>query len=193
MKDARVHPKKEYESMIGEYRVEQNRTIRYIAEQACVSDSAVEGLQNGMISPMYLKGEKAGQLKPWVDRICKVLRATEFDLFPRYFCELKKAEDHGLTIDQIQGLLIGESSYRLQSEEIDICQLKRHIIYVLSTLTPREEIVLRERFYEEKTLEEIGKGLCISGKRVREIEAKALRKLRHPSRSNKLEGYYFGK
>ena len=64
---------------------------------------------------------------------------------------------------------------------------------VLSTLTPREEKVLRLRFGIEdgrtRTLEEVGKEFNVTRERIRQIEAKALRKLRHPSRSKKLRDF----
>ena len=64
---------------------------------------------------------------------------------------------------------------------------------MLHTLTPREESVLKLRFGLEdgrpRTLEEVGKVFDITRERIRQIEAKALRKLRHPSRSKKLKDY----
>ena len=64
---------------------------------------------------------------------------------------------------------------------------------VLGTLTPREEMVLRLRFGlvdgRSRTLEEVGKDFGVTRERIRQIEAKALRKLRHPSRSKKLKDY----
>ena len=71
--------------------------------------------------------------------------------------------------------------------------LKEQLADVLSTLTPREEKVLRLRFGLEdgrsRTLEEVGKEFNVTRERIRQIEAKALRKLRHPSRSRKLKDY----
>ncbi|MEG2931703.1 MAG: sigma-70 family RNA polymerase sigma factor, partial [Ruthenibacterium sp.] len=64
---------------------------------------------------------------------------------------------------------------------------------VLKSLTPREEKVLRLRFGLEdgrpRTLEEVGKEFNVTRERIRQIEAKALRKLRHPSRSKKLRDF----
>ncbi len=64
---------------------------------------------------------------------------------------------------------------------------------VLDSLTPREEKVLRLRFGLEdgrsRTLEEVGKEFNVTRERIRQIEAKALRKLRHPSRSKKLKDF----
>ena len=71
--------------------------------------------------------------------------------------------------------------------------LKEQLVDVLSTLTPREEKVLRLRFGIEdgrtRTLEEVGKEFNVTRERIRQIEAKALRKLRHPSRSKKLKDF----
>ena len=71
--------------------------------------------------------------------------------------------------------------------------LKEQLSGVLSTLTPREEKVLRLRFGLEdgrsRTLEEVGKEFNVTRERIRQIEAKALRKLRHPSRSKKLKDF----
>ena len=71
--------------------------------------------------------------------------------------------------------------------------LKEQLMDVLDTLTPREEKVLKLRFGLEdgraRTLEEVGKEFNVTRERIRQIEAKALRKLRHPSRSKKLKDF----
>ena len=71
--------------------------------------------------------------------------------------------------------------------------LKEQLDEVLQTLTPREAKVLKLRFGLEdgnpKTLEEVGKEFNVTRERIRQIEAKALRKLRHPSRSKKLKDF----
>jgi len=71
--------------------------------------------------------------------------------------------------------------------------LREHIIEVLNSLTPREQRVLRLRFGLDdgrpRTLEEVGKEFNVTRERIRQIEAKSLRKLRHPTRSKKLKDY----
>ena len=79
------------------------------------------------------------------------------------------------------------------SEAASFTLLQEQLIDVLSTLTPREEKVLKLRFGIEdgrpRTLEEVGKEFEVTRERIRQIEAKALRKLRHPSRSKKLKDF----
>ena len=79
------------------------------------------------------------------------------------------------------------------SEAASFTLLKEQLVEVLSTLTPREEKVLKLRFGIEdgrtRPLEEVGKEFNVTRERIRQIEAKALRKLRHPSRSKKLKDF----
>lgn len=79
------------------------------------------------------------------------------------------------------------------AEAASFMLLKEQLVEVLKTLTPREEKVLRLRFGIEdghtRTLEEVGKEFNVTRERIRQIEAKALRKLRHPSRSKKLKDF----
>ncbi len=79
------------------------------------------------------------------------------------------------------------------AEAASFMLLKEQLVEVLGTLTPREEKVLRLRFGIEdghtRTLEEVGKEFNVTRERIRQIEAKALRKLRHPSRSKKLKDF----
>ena len=71
--------------------------------------------------------------------------------------------------------------------------LKERTAHVLRTLTPREEKIVKMRFGLEDglehTLEEVGRSFAVTRERIRQIEAKALRKLRHPSRSLKLKSF----
>ena len=79
------------------------------------------------------------------------------------------------------------------AEAASFMLLKEQLVEVLKTLTPREEKVLKLRFGVEdgrtRTLEEVGKEFNVTRERIRQIEAKALRKLRHPSRSKKLKDF----
>jgi RNA polymerase primary sigma factor len=82
------------------------------------------------------------------------------------------------------------------SEAVISVNLKEYTSQVLRTLTPREERVVKMRFGledgSEHTLEEVGQSFQVTRERIRQIEAKALRKLRHPSRSRKLKAFVEG-
>ena len=88
---------------------------------------------------------------------------------------------------------IGRFAVSEPAEAASFTLLKEQLMDVLSTLTPREEKVLKLRFGIEdgrtRTLEEVGKEFNVTRERIRQIEAKALRKLRHPSRSKKLKDF----
>jgi RNA polymerase primary sigma factor len=127
------------------------------------------------------------------------------------------AEEMGLTVEKVREILkIAQEPVSLETpigEEEDshlgdfipdddapapaesaaFTLLKEQLLDVLDTLTPREEKVLRLRFGlddgKARTLEEVGKEFNVTRERIRQIEAKALRKLRHPSRSKKLKDY----
>ena len=95
--------------------------------------------------------------------------------------------------DSHLGDFIPDDDAPVPAEAASQTLLKEQLADVLKTLTPREEKVLRLRFGLEdgspRTLEEVGKELNVTRERIRQIEAKALRKLRHPSRSKKLRDF----
>lgn len=95
--------------------------------------------------------------------------------------------------DSHLGDFIEDEGALAPAEAASYALLKEQLMEVLNTLTEREEKVLRLRFGLDdgraRTLEEVGKEFNVTRERIRQIEAKALRKLRHPSRSKKLKDY----
>ena len=95
--------------------------------------------------------------------------------------------------DSQLGDFIEDKNAILPVEAAIQANLRETTTRVLATLTPREERVLRMRFgigmNTDHTLEEVGKQFSVTRERIRQIEAKALRKLRHPSRSKKLKSF----
>lgn len=95
--------------------------------------------------------------------------------------------------DSHLGDFIEDTNAISPSESAEKRMQREHILSVLDTLTPRENQVLRQRYglddNKPKTLEEVGKEFKVTRERIRQIEAKALRKLRHPNRTKKLKEY----
>jgi RNA polymerase primary sigma factor len=95
--------------------------------------------------------------------------------------------------DSHLGDFIPDEDVPAPAEAAAFSMLKEQLVEVLDTLTEREQKVLKLRFGLEdgraRTLEEVGKRFDVTRERIRQIEAKALRKLRHPSRSKKLKDY----
>ena len=95
--------------------------------------------------------------------------------------------------DSHLGDFIQDENVPAPADAAAFAMLKEQLAEVMSTLTEREQKVLRLRFGLDdghaRTLEEVGKEFNVTRERIRQIEAKALRKLRHPSRSRKLRGY----
>lgn len=95
--------------------------------------------------------------------------------------------------DSHLGDFIPDEDAQAPQDAATFTMLKEQLVEVLHTLTPREQKVLRLRFGLDdgraRTLEEVGKEFEVTRERIRQIEAKALRKLRHPSRSKKLKDF----
>ncbi len=100
--------------------------------------------------------------------------------------------------DSHLGDFIEDKSILNPAESVTFSNLREITDEVLATLTPREEKVIKMRFGlgntgSEHTLEEVGQHFAVTRERIRQIEAKALRKLRHPSRSRRLKAFLEGK
>ena len=95
--------------------------------------------------------------------------------------------------DSHLGDFIEDETTITPSDSVSSTMLKETLLNVLNSLTPREEKVLRLRYGVDdgrpRTLEEVGKEFNVTRERIRQIEAKALRKLRHPSRSKHLKDF----
>ena len=95
--------------------------------------------------------------------------------------------------DSHLGDFVEDNDSPAPSDSASYSLLREQLCNILRTLTPREEQVIKLRFGLEdgrpRTLEEVGKQFQITRERIRQIEAKALRKLRHPNRSNKVKDF----
>ncbi len=127
--------------------------------------------------------------------------AEELDMAPDKVREILRLAQEPVSLetpigeeeDSHLGDFIPDDEALSPADAASISLLKEQLAEVLKTLTPREEKVLSLRFGLEdghpRTLEEVGKEFNVTRERIRQIEAKALRKLRHPSRSKKLRDF----
>ena len=129
--------------------------------------------------------EIAGEMKMPVDRVREILKISQEPVSLE--TPIGEEEDSHL------GDFIQDDNVPVPADAAAFTLLKEQLIEVLGTLTEREQKVLRLRFGLDdgraRTLEEVGKEFNVTRERIRQIEAKALRKLRHPSRSRKLKDY----
>jgi RNA polymerase primary sigma factor len=127
--------------------------------------------------------------------------AMEMDMEPEKVREILKIAQEPVSLetpigeeeDSHLGDFIPDDDAQAPADAATSTLLKEQLVDVLETLTEREQKVLRLRFGLDdgraRTLEEVGKEFDVTRERIRQIEAKALRKLRHPSRSKKLKDY----
>ena len=129
--------------------------------------------------------EIAAELEMPVDKVREIMRVAQEPVSLE--TPIGEEEDSHL------GDFIPDEDAPMPAEAASHTLLKEQLSGVLKSLTPREEKVLRLRFGLEdgrpRTLEEVGKEFNVTRERIRQIEAKALRKLRHPSRSKKLRDF----
>ena len=132
-----------------------------------------------------LPEEIAEEMEIPVDRVREILKIAQEPVSLE--TPIGEEEDSHL------GDFIEDEEAPAPAEAASFILLKEQLEEVLETLTPREEKVLRLRFGLDdgraRTLEEVGQQFGVTRERIRQIEAKALRKLRHPSRSRKLKDY----
>jgi len=169
---------------------DQARTIRlpaHITEQIRKIRQTAELLTEKLGREPLLR-EIAAELGMNIRRVCWLLRASHRTVS----LETPVGEDGNsslvdLLVDESTSSLIDNASRNLLQEDIN---------ELLTTLRPREAAILRLRYGLQDghsyTLEEVGRQLGITRERVRQIEARALRRLRHPYRSHKIRDYYRG-
>lgn len=175
------------------------RSVVKVAEESGVHCHTIYGLLSLSLSPVI----KDGTYRPAAQKLADFFRMLPEDLFPASLYELNLPRVlereyssevilKRLTCREAMALPAPDGFKTIEEEERDAAIRK-----VLKTLTPREEKVLTMRFglgeggssvysLANASLEDIAQALNVSRERIRQVEAKALRKLRHPSRTNKL-------
>jgi transcriptional regulator with XRE-family HTH domain len=173
----------DWENNLAKIRVEEGYTLKKLCLRVGCSMVFIQGLQNGMVAPFYESSNRYGQPKPLVLKIARILNASLSDLFPRDVCDIKRWTQ--LTNNQIIDI-----THSNRIIDIDSNFLTELITNILYTLSKRERLIIRLRFWPEWTLEEIAVLFNTTRERIRQIEGRALRKLRHPTRTKELLNFY---
>ena len=193
MKDYRVEVRVKnnllYDAIVGEY-----GSIKKFCEIFKFSQCYIGDLINMKIKSIYK--EKSDELKDTVKRLCDSLGKSVGELFPtQYYLEknkvvLERNKEELVSLESCPEVLCLPAE-DCTFDNVNNAELKRALDDVLDTLSPREEEVIRLRHYEEESYDRIANKLGVCKERIRQIEQKALSKLKHPSRSRKLKSYLY--
>lgn len=159
------------------------KSVSELSRRSGVSLGAIHEYVNFKKSPRRADGSWRDNIAP----LCRALAAEPHDVFPDHL-------NHEIATNCIQQFsdaaqLSGSFKPQLlPSDEVDAIDRDAILDEVLSTLDDRESDVLRRRFYDGQTYEEVGRKYKLTRERIRQIETLALRKMRHPQRICKLEG-----
>ncbi|MDO9580398.1 MAG: sigma-70 family RNA polymerase sigma factor [Bacteroidales bacterium] len=175
-------------------RGEQGWTQVQVASWAGMKVVRLSHIENLRVIPTWEEMDNlAGVLGQFTEVLFpeSLLRAVNEGVFNHRIRELAEPQVVALDRDTLKALPFVSDDYLVDAVMRN--SLKEKVKVVLDTLTPREQRVLQLRFGlkdgRSRTLEEVGKGFNVTRNRIQQIEAKALRKLRHPSRSRILKDY----
>lgn len=147
----------------------------------------------GLVNMTYSPFDKSGRVREWVDELCFFLETPFSELF-------NERQQEGFKNTRVQAEIgDAEVKYFLETElprlehnpveEATQAQMKEKLHWAISTLSPREQRVLKGRFFEGLGYEELGKQLDVPKHHIRKIEAKAILKLKHPCRPEHLRSF----
>lgn len=156
-------------------------------ESAGLSYSLINDLINMTASPLT----ESGELRKCASDLCEAVGKLPDELWSND--QLRPLESNfselEMTHEQVVAMLPADDrSYLQDFSAVEDEQTASAMSLVLETLTKSEQLVLRMRFYKDANLDECGRVLGVSRERIRQIEAKAMRKLRHPSRASMMVG-----
>lgn len=172
--------------------MEDSKSVAEFCRKYNLSAQRVGSLINMHAKTIYKQDGET--LHAYVQVLCDILQKSPCELFPeQYYLEQNNfaitANKNDLTSLSYnrEALMIANNDSPLNDTINE--ELKNNVSKVLSTLSPREERIMRLRYIQDMTKSETARIMQISSTRASQIEEKALRKLKHPSRSRNLRGY----
>ena len=184
MKDYNVTVKVRNNHLLTAMRANGYFTASELSRASGVGQSRIGEYLNLQRAPLLIGGAWSRQ----VLKLADTLKRLPEDLFPKlHWTEVlaKNTAEVEMEFLEIQAISAAKTPEEIAMFSESVLQIDS----VLKRLTTREESVIRARFYDGKTLDEIGLELGVSRDRIRQIEAKGLEKLRHKSISNKLVSF----
>jgi len=196
----RLNPKREYETHLGAIRIARGLTLQALADMIGSSGSTIGRYQTGLACPCIMYGPRIGKPTRIALLLSLVLEVSLADLFPRYMCDIDRFahQQDGWATPIDMADFVGEFTQRA-SDGIDgyknILRMKVLIDDALTKIPRRLAFIIRRRFglngNSPETLESLAVVMGIKRERVRQLEAKGLRKLRDPFRRRKLKEYRY--
>lgn len=193
MKDYRVEVRVKnnllYNAIMSEY-----KSVAEFCRIAHINYVSISDLINMKVKSIYKSD--SNELKSIVKRLCELLGKSVGELFPpQYYLErnvaVREMDKEDLVSLESCPELLNLPAPDIMVEDTKLDEMKDRLNAVISTLSPREQEVIHSRYYNEETYHSIADRLGVVTERVRQIEKKALSKLRHPSRSRCLKGYLY--
>jgi RNA polymerase sigma factor (sigma-70 family) len=188
------------EDIMSEYRIDikvrNNLIIRKIEKlgyksisEFCRKNKLNESLLGRILAMKESPLLNNGDFKKIIHDLSNIIQCTPEDLFTQVQLNAElKTNKKTIVVNEAEMKFYLENScdQKLLEEDYFNTQLGHHLEDVLDSLTPREKVIVQDRIYNGMTLQEVGEKLGITRNRVRQIEAQALRRLRHHSRSHRL-------
>ena len=182
-------------------KVRNNRILKAIEESGgvagqkwCVANGLSYTSVNDLIGMTISPIRKSGELIPSAARLCEVLGKLPDELWSTE--QIRPLEKNFTTLEMSReeiAALMPPNEIGLHLTDFDeymhLRELPERIEEAIDTLGEREQHIIRSHFFEGKTLKDLGDELGIGVERVRQIEARALRNLRHPNRTKALKDY----
>lgn len=131
--------------------------------------------------------KKNGEWRICVQKLCALVNCDPTDIFPDEMIQVMPTNKIGSYIEQAQLSGMRERQQLNPHEHIENMDKREALIAIIDTLTPREAEIIKARFWDDRTLADIASDHNVTRERIRQIEDKALNKLRHPQRADRIK------
>lgn len=173
-----------YNNIIEQLIKNSGLTIEKIVEQSGVRKGSLYNLKSMKLSPK----RETGEYRTSARLLAEYFKVLPEDLFPEVIENIKKNKSElELSEEEVYQISLEIEGHKTPEELVQDTEKKEVLQHAISTLTPRQERIIKMYFYEDKTIAEIATTEGVTTERIRQIINRALRILRHPLRAKKLK------